>query len=174
MWGKITSMPIEQALPGHVKRIKELGQEFGHLMTYLKREDTILPHVQDMVVYRYGNLIEGFSHCQPLMYPPDRKFVEDTKVIPSFLIDSAWFRSGFYGLGILMQGGAHRDTWKKFIEYWQQEYEELWAWTSVLSEGRTESYQELGFSYNPVVQYTFSNPHKEGLDSTYQLGIWRK
>ena len=168
---------IEQALNSHVYSIKGLGEEFGHLMTYLKSEETIEPHVKNMVVYRedyspYG--IEGFSHCQPLVSPPDRKFVVDTKCIPSFLVDSAWFRSGFYRVGILMQGGAHRDIWALFIKHWQEQYDELWAWTSILSEGRSASYQELGFSYNPVVQYTFSNPHKNGDDSTYQLGIWRK
>ena len=165
---------IEQAIPNHVKRIKELGTQFGHLMSYLKEEETILPHIKNMVVYRYGNDLEGFSHCQPLVFPPDRKFVIDTKCIPSFLADSAWFRSGFYKVGILMQGGAHRDTWQKFIKHWQEQYDELWAWTSILSEGRSKSYEELGFSYNPVVQYTFPNPNKGGEDSTYQLGIWRE
>ena len=166
---------IEQALPSDVKRIKELGEEFGHLMSYLKEEETILPHVKNMVVMRdWDAPIEGFNHCQPLLDPPDRKFVEDTKCIPSFLVDSAWFRAGFYKMGILMQGGAHRDVWRMFIEYWKEQYDELWAWTSVLSVGRSDSYHELGFSYNPIVKYTFPNPNKNGENSTYQLGIWRR
>ncbi len=170
---------IKQALPSHVNRIKELGAEFGHLMSYLKQTETIEPHIKNMVVYmRDEDIIpadiEGFSHCQPLTIPPDRKFVVDTKCIPSFLVDSAWFRSGFYRVGILMQGGAHRDIWKLFIKHWQEQYDELWAWTSILSEGRSAAYGGLGFSYNPVVQYTFPNPNKREEDSTYQLGIWRK
>ena len=165
---------IEQALPSHVKRIQELGEQFGHLMGYLKEEVTIEPHIKNMVVYKEGDLVVGFNHCQPLVIPPDRKFVVDTKCIPSFLVDSAWFRSGFYKVGILMQGGAHRDVWAMFIKHWQEQYDELWAWTSILSEGRSKAYHELNFSYNPVVQYTFPNPNKNGEDSTYQLGIWRK
>ena len=159
-----------------LERIAELGQTFGHLMGYMRSADTIEEHISDIMVYEASGSVEGFYHCKRASSSTAIDWIVENKVFPTILADALVQRTTrkiFSNLGVCMQGGCHRDVFQLFIKHYQKRFKEIWCWTSVLSEGRTGTYEKLGFSYNPEIKYTFPNPNKDGLDSTYQLGIWK-
>ena len=178
-------MTVRQAGFMDLKEIWQLGQGFGHLMTYMRTEKGIEPHLKEMIVkvddqnHMSTGEVLGFFHCRPLVDKVDVDFVLQEKTIPDFLMDSAWYRSlnymnNFQGpkkpVGICMQGGSHREVFAELIQYLQTQFSELWCWCSIKSR-RPEGYKELGFSFNPQIHYTFHNPHVDR-ESTYQLGRW--
>lgn len=166
---------IRQAKDHDLEEILELGKEFGHLMEYQKSSEGLEPHLGNILVYDNGGVIEAYYHCQPVMGNHTIKFVVETKVFPRMLEEWLKWRIHEVGaVGVCMQGAGHREPFRQLIQYLQQQYDELWCWTSIKSVGRTDSYGQLGFSFNPKVQYTFPNPHKGGGESTYQLGVWTR
>jgi len=167
---------IRQATEEDIDRILELGQEFGHLMQYQTTKEGLLPHIENIIVNETDGKIDGYFHYHPLLTGIDATFVRNTKVIPEFLVQSAMIRSMTYllskktALAVCMQGASHREVFREFIIYLQERYSELWCWCSVKSH-RPETYQELGFSFNPDIRYTFHNPHVDR-ESIYRLGRW--
>ena len=176
----MTTGIIRMATKADLGEMLRLGTEFGHLMTYQQTSEGLEPHLDHILVREdpASGGLGGYYHCQPIRGSIDRDFIQETKVIPDFLMDAAYTRSGRYSqgggpiLGVCMQGAAHRSDFQDFIKFLQVCYSELWCWTSIRSVGRTDTYGQLGFSFNPMVQYTFPNPHKGGEQSTYQLGRW--
>jgi len=182
-------MTVRKATNDDLYQISNLAQEFGHLMTYMQSEEGIKPHIQNIIVYEEEEAegITGFYHYRPILDMHDVKFVLKEKTIPDFLIDGAFARSMRYvsrrneespggfirssaPLAILMQGGSHREVFHELITSLQKRFSELWCWCSIKSN-RPEGYQQLGFTFNPMVHYTFYNPHVKR-ESTYQLGRW--
>ncbi len=172
---------IRAAVEEDIDQILELGKEFGHLMEFHKQKETLLPHIDNIIVNESledRSKLDGYYHIQSIETIEDLEFIEREKCIPWFLLRglTAGLLSNISGLSssaVLVQGASHRETFKEFIRYYQDRYEELWSWCSIKSN-RPESYKDLGFSYNPKVEYTFPNPHKGGEESTYQLGIWTR
>jgi hypothetical protein len=167
-------MTVRPATNDDLYQIANLAQEFGHLMTYMQSEEGIKPHIKDIVVYEEEEAkgITGFYHYRPILNMNDILYVLEEKTIPDFLLDAAFVRSMRHSppLAILMQGGSHREVFAELIKYLQTQYRELWCWCSIKSR-RPEGYRELGFSFNPSINYTFQNVHV-GRESTYQLGRW--
>ena len=171
-----TSTRIRPAQEGDLYRIWELGTAFGHLMTHMRQVDSIRPHLKDIIVHETQEdgqrTIDGFYHCTRLRTKKDRDQIQHDKVIPGFLMDSAYYRAMQHRLGICIQGGAHGEVFYELIEYLQEHYDELWCWCSIKSN-RPKGYEKLGFTFNPKVKYKFWNYHKGG-ESTYQLGRWTR
>ncbi len=164
---------IRQAVASDIDRILELGVEFGHLMKFHQQKETLLPHIDNIIVNKRSeyDTIDGYYHIQPLESVEDLEFVEKEKTFPTILTDSLLLTlEGSNRLGILMQGASHRETFRAFIQYYQERYTDLWCWCSIKSR-RPESYKDLGFSFNPKVEYTFFNLNVDR-ESTYQLGTW--
>ena len=169
---------IRQAVEGDIDQILELGDSFGHLMQFHQQKETLLPHIGNIIVNESledRSILDGYYHIQPLELVEDLEFVEMEKVFPPLIINSMFYSMenmpGSYG--VLLQGASHREVFQGFIRYYQERFDKLWSWCSIKSN-RPESYKALGFSYNPRVEYTFPNPHKDGEESTYQLGIWTR
>ncbi len=150
-------------------------------MKFHQQEETLLPHIDNIIVEEHENVdesldIHGYYHIQSIESYEDIEFVIKEKVFPELLFDtlrSLYDDHSSPSIGILMQGASHRGTFREFIKYYQERFDTLWSWCSIKSN-RPQSYKELGFSYNPKVEYTFPNPHKDGEHSTYQLGIWTR
>ena len=166
------------------ERVMELAQEFGHSMDYMSDYNTVhrcVKNNQIMVhtpvdvdkVSMSHKLINGFYHIAPMQYEQDYDFVLKNKVIPPFILDLAKFRDdGYHKVGIIMQGGCHRDVFKDLINQAKILYQELWCWCSIKSS-KPDGYKDLGFSFNPKIEYTFLNPNTDPMrESTYQLGRW--
>ncbi len=168
---------IRSAVKEDIDQILELGREFGHLMNFHKSIVSLLPHIDNIIVNELEDgSIDGYYHIQPIECYEDIEFVIKEKVFPELLYDtlrSLYEDHSNPSIGILMQGASHRETFREFIRYYQEKVDKLWSWCSIKSN-RPQSYKELGFSYNPKVEYTFPNPHKNGEESTYQLGIWTR
>ncbi len=170
---------IRPAVEEDIEQILQLGVEFGHLMKFHQQEETLLPHIDNIIVEESQNVDEsldiiGYYHIQPIEVFEDIEFVIKEKVFPNLLYDTLRSLSDDHSspiIGILMQGASHREVFQDFIRYYQERYDILWSWCSIKSN-RPQSYKELAFSYNPKVEYTFPNPHKGGEHSTYQLGTW--
>ncbi len=172
---------IRAAVKEDIDQILELGREFGHLMKFHQQEETLLPHIDNIIVEEDSDqdtkgILIGYYHIQPIDTYEDLEFVVKEKTFPILLQDAleqALNHSSLGSLAVLMQGASHREVFRTFIEFYQESFIELWSWCSIKSN-RPQSYKELGFSYNPKVEYTFPNPHKDGEHSTYQLGIWTR
>ena len=159
---------IRSATKEDMPEILRLGEEFGHLMKFHQTEKGLLPHIDNLIILQTDSgLTDGYYHIQPIETFEDIEFVEKEKCIPQFLLDGLLSR---VGSAVLMQGASHREVFRTFIKYYQERYDELWSWCSIKSN-RPDSYKELGFSYNPKIEYTFWN-HQVDRESTYQLGIW--
>ena len=181
-------MTVRKATVGDLDQIYQLAQEFGHLMTYMQTPEGIKPHIQNIIVNETSSAeVDGFYHYRPIMDTQDVRFVKKEKTIPDFLMDSAFTRSTRYyntvheetpggfrrcsaPLAILMQGGSHREVFHELITSLQKRFSELWCWCSINSN-RPDGYKQLGFTFNPKIEYTFYNPHVKR-ESTYQLGRW--
>lgn len=168
---------IRPATKEDLGSILKLGEDFGHLMKFHQSEKCLLPHIDNIIVHQSdGGLINGYYHIQPLEVYEDIEFIEKEKCIPLFLLEGLWDRTLYAKrlgtVGVLMQGASHREVFRRFIQYYQETYEVLWSWCSIKSH-RPESYKELGFSYNPKIEYTFWN-HQVDRESTYQLGRWER
>ena len=170
---------IREAVKEDIDQILELGREFGHLMDFHKSITTLLPHIDNIIVNESledRSKLDGYYHIQPIECYEDIEFVIKEKVFPELLFDtlrSLYDDHSSPSIGILMQGASHRETFQAFVLYYQGRFDKLWSWCSIKSN-RPQSYKELGFSYNPKVEYTFPNPHKDGEHSTYQLGTWTR
>ena len=170
---------IKYATPSDINKILELAQEYGHLMNYMTEPDTIKAriHKQEFLVHTsHGEsdspeYIDGFYHIVPMRTDQDYNFVLTHKVFPPWILDIARVRdTGYHQVGIIMQGGCHRDVFKDLIGQAKFLYQELWCWCSIKSS-KPDGYKELGFSFNPKVEYTFRNPNTDPIrESTYQLG----
>lgn len=164
---------IERAQASDLEEIAALSQEFGHLMTYQKSAEGLERHLKNISIKRdpFGNLT-GHYHVQPVDSQVGINFIVETKGIPRFLVEgsSRLLRGKRKSFGIIMQGACHRDIFIEFMEKYQTEFAELWCWCSIKSS-RIQGYKDLGFSFNPKIEYTFFNPHVQR-ESTYTLGIW--
>lgn len=170
---------IRTAKESDLEEILKLGEEFGHLMEYQKTAEGLREHLGNILVYDNGGVIEAYYHCQEITGSETHRWIVETKVFPGILahlLKARWemYHSVRERVAVCMQGAGHREHFRGFIQRYQEIYHELWCWTSIKSIGRTDSYHQLGFSFNPKIQYTFPNPHKGGEESTYQLGIWEK
>jgi len=186
-------MTVRKATVEDLDQIYQLAQEFGHLMTYMQIPEGIQPHLQNIIVHEtedqsnYGLDIDGFFHYRPILDMNDVRFIEKEKTIPEFLMDAAFTRSmrytekvieespggamrGLAPLAVCMQGGSHREVFHELITSLQKRFSEIWCWCSIKSN-RPDGYRQLGFSFNPKIEYTFYNPHVQR-ESTYQLGRW--
>ena len=181
-------MTVRKATGTDLMQISGLADEFGHLMTYMQSPEGIEPHVQNIIVNENAiGQVDGFYHYRPILDRRDVEFILKEKTIPDFLMDSAFARSMKYvstgieqgpggprrykaPLAILMQGGSHREVFHELISSLQKRFSELWCWCSIKSN-RPEGYKQLGFTFNPKIEYTFYNPHVKR-ESTYQLGRW--
>ena len=182
-------MTVRKATEIDLPQISGLADEFGHLMTSMQSEEGIKPHLQNIIVNETDSRgsIDGFYHYRPILDMNDVKFILKEKTIPDFLMDGAFARSMKYvsrlheevpggfrrcsaPLAILMQGGAHREVFHELITSLQKRFSELWCWCSIKSN-RPDGYKMLGFTFNPMIHYTFYNPHVKR-ESTYQLGRW--
>ncbi len=164
---------IDRAQASDLKDIVALSQEFGHLMTYQQSAEGLEPYLHNISIKRDINgVLVGHYHVHSMMSQGDINFIVETKGIPRFLVESRsrylWGRNR--PLGIIMQGACHREVFVEFIEKYQTKFKELWCWCSIKSS-RIQGYKDLGFSFNPKIEYTFFNPHVQR-ESTYTLGRW--
>ncbi len=165
---------IRQATIKDIDRILELGVEFGHLMKFHQTIEGLTPHIGNIIVHETGmGFIDGYYHIQPIKTIEDIEFIEKEKCIPRFLLEGLLnSTSSIRDVAVLMQGASHREVFRESIRYYKDKYDELWSWCSIKSN-RPQSYLDLGFSYNPKIEYTFWN-HQVDRMSTYQLGIWTR
>jgi len=175
---------IRTATKEDLPRIMELGKEFGHQMgyqkdpalmeTYLSRilvateiERTVGPGRDFMdleeVVGFYHYIVSGDPGFEEMLRCY-RQFPEST------IVEASYQRAG--KLCICMQGGSHREVFREFVLYLQKRLQEIWSYCSLKSQ-RVDTYEDLGFTFNPKEQYTFFNIHA-GRESTYRLGRWTR
>lgn len=123
-----------------------------------------------------GKDIVGYYHYIVSGDPGFEEMLRCYRQFPEHLISET---RGFRGLRppgvakklcICMQGASHREVFQEFILHLQVRHSDIWNYCSIKSR-RTDTYKELGFTYNPEEQYTFFNVSKGGI-STYQLGRW--
>lgn len=159
-----------------LERILELGEEFGHLMSYHKTVEGLIPHLPYILVNELPDgSLDGYYNYQPVRTREDVDLVSSLKCIPKFLLEGGLYRVWALRnrkFAVLMQGASHREVFRSFVECLQEGYDELWCWCSIKSR-RPESYESLGFSFSPDVRSTFFNPHV-GRESTYRLGRWTR
>ncbi len=172
-------MEIRVATGEDLDRILELGREFNHLMLYQKDSEMMGQYLHRILVAegdtwqtlegRDSSKVVGYNHW---IQSDDLGFEEMLRCyrqMPEKVIYEAVNLTE--DLCVPMQGGAHREVWEQFIKYYQEGFSNIWCYTSIKSEGRTQSYKDLGFTFNPKEQFTFWNASK-GDYSTYQLGRW--
>ena len=70
---------IRPAVKGDIDSILELGKEFGHLMKFHQQAETLLPHIDNIIVNESiedRSKLDGYYHLQPLECVEDLDFVE--------------------------------------------------------------------------------------------------
>jgi len=181
-------LDIRTATEGDLGRIMELVREFGHSMLYQKSKELMETYLSRILVAeeRVGEDIDQFATKKIVGFyhyivSGDTGFAEMLRCYRQFperlieeAIDFRKFKPHSRGdiLCVCMQGGSHREVFREFVLYLQKRLQEIWCYCSVRSH-RTETYEQLGFTFNPKEQYTFFNIHA-GRESTYRLGRWTR
>lgn len=177
-------MEIRTATKEDLPRIIELGQEFGHLMLYQTSREIMEKYLPRILVAeepkrvedsKYGPVtmggVVGYYHYIVSGDPGFEEMLRCYRQLPEGIVQTTqWYATG--GLCICMQGGSHREVFRKFILDLQGKYSRIWCYCSLKSQ-RPGTYRELGFAFNPAEKFSFWNIHK-GDYSTYQLGKWTK
>lgn len=181
-------MEIRAATESDLPTILALGRQFGHQMLYQKDEDCMRSYLNRIVVAEdwypggpkeeVGPEIVGFYHY---ILSSDDGFSEmlrcyrqmSDRMIRKALDVETNRRPWIPPILVCMQGGSHREIFREFIDWFKMSYDQIWCYTSIKSEGRTQSYKDLGFEFDKEDRHLFFNIHK-GAPSTYQLGIYKK
>lgn len=180
---------IRLAKQSDVDTILSLGEEFGHLMLYMKDEALISRYIEmnRIIVweepegkptseYRFGPKVTGFYHFIVSGDPGFNEMLLHYRQMPLKLtMDSDTLQPG--KLCVAMQGGCHRDVFKKLIQYLQSQYPIMWAWNSCTDpkapSSKIQGYKDVGFKYSDQEIYSFFNIHKGDM-SSYRLGRWKR
>jgi hypothetical protein len=185
---------IRYAKQTDLDTIMSLGANFGHLMLYMKDRDLVSRYIslkrlivwEEIIAKDDGSYasdssytstqVTGFYHFIVAGDPGFAEMLLCYRQMPLDILDRVrYFSSG--QLCVVMQGGCHRDIFKKLIDYLQSKYSTLWCYNSITDPSKVSSkiagYTDLGFVYDPTDKFTFFNIHK-GDFSTYQLGTWTR
>ncbi len=167
-------MLIRHARKEDLNSIALLGTQFGHLMNYQKDPEVLSHFLGRIVVATKGGLrneVVGYYHY---VLSGDYDFEEQlraSKQMAPKIVDEAMTRD-IRLLLVCMQGASHRDAFRGFIELFQTWIPEIWCYCSIKSH-RSETYEELGFTFDPDEERAFFNLTK-GDFSTYRLGRWKR
>lgn len=190
-------MEIRTATKEDLPRILELGKEFGHQMLYQKDPEVMEKYLSRILVAE--EILDtggpgwvnddnpelrgmvGFYHYIVSGDPGFEEMLRCYRQFPESLV--SWACEVKFGysevrdrspgeLCICMQGASHREVFTEFIKYLQSKYPEIWCYCSVKSR-RSDTYEALGFTFDPTDEHTFWNIHK-GDYSTYRLGRWTR